>query len=129
MYDPHSEGHLDSTMETAWKLSNKFALQAVDGTLKNVIGNRNMIGNAKKDNAGAWKAWGKDCDLVIGSHSFGYQRDQDGRTPHKASTYVVKAGDSLSLIAKKLKTDVKSLAAKNGIKDINKIKVGQKLKV
>lgn len=75
MYDPHTEGHLDSVMEKAWKLSNKFALQAVDGTLKNVIGNRNMIGNAKKDNAGAWKAWGKDCDLVIGSHSFGYQRD------------------------------------------------------
>lgn len=129
MYDPHTEGHLDSTMETAWKLSAKFALQAVEGTLRNVIGRRNMIGNAKKDNAGAWKAWGKDCDLVIGSHSFGYQRDQDGYVPRKAKTYSVRAGDSLSSIAKKLKIDVKTLAAKNGIKDANKIRVGQKLKI
>lgn len=44
-------------------------------------------------------------------------------------TYIVKAGDTLSAIAKKFKTTVKALAKKNNIKDVNKIYVGQKLKL
>lgn len=44
-------------------------------------------------------------------------------------TYTVKAGDTLSKIAKMFKTTVKDLAKKNGIKDVNKIYVGQVLKI
>lgn len=42
-------------------------------------------------------------------------------------TYTVKSGDTLSAIAKKYKTTIKKLVADNGIKDANKIYVGQKL--
>lgn len=47
----------------------------------------------------------------------------------KELTYTVKAGDTLSGIAKKFNTTVKALAKKNNIKDVNKIYVGQILKI
>lgn len=43
--------------------------------------------------------------------------------------YVVKAGDTLSGIAKKYGTTTKALQELNGIADANKIRVGQKLKL
>ena len=52
-------------------------------------------------------------------------------TTQKATpkTYAVKAGDTLSAIAKKYNTTVKKLASLNNIKNVNVIKVGQKLKL
>lgn len=47
----------------------------------------------------------------------------------KQTIHVVKAGETLSGIAKKYKTTVDALVKKNGIKDKNKIFVGQRLKV
>lgn len=44
-------------------------------------------------------------------------------------TYTVKRGDTLSAIAKKYGTTVKAIAAENGIKNVNLIYVGQKLKI
>ncbi|MGE7762216.1 GH25 family lysozyme [Peribacillus sp. NPDC097895] len=46
-----------------------------------------------------------------------------------SANYTVKKGDTLSLIAKKHKTTVKSLVSLNGIKDQDKIYIGQKLLV
>lgn len=43
--------------------------------------------------------------------------------------YVVKAGDNLTKIAKQYATTVKEIADKNGIKDVNKIYIGQVLKI
>ena len=43
--------------------------------------------------------------------------------------YVVKKGDTLSKIAKKYKTTVKQIAKWNNIKNVNVIKVGQKIRV
>ena len=43
--------------------------------------------------------------------------------------YVVKKGDNLTKIAKKYNTTVKQLASWNNIKNVNLIKVGQKLRV
>ena len=43
-------------------------------------------------------------------------------------TYTVKSGDTLSAIAKRLGTTYQALAAKNGIKNPNRIYVGQKIK-
>jgi len=43
--------------------------------------------------------------------------------------YTVKKGDTLSKIAKTYKTTVKQLAAWNNIKNVNLIRVGQKLRV
>lgn len=47
----------------------------------------------------------------------------------KTITYTVKKGDTLSAIASKYKTTYQAIAKDNGIKDPNKIKVGQKLKI
>ena len=47
----------------------------------------------------------------------------------KETTYTVKKGDTLSAIAKKYKTTVSAIAKKNGIKNVNLIKVGQVLKI
>jgi LysM repeat protein len=51
-----------------------------------------------------------------------------GKKPVK-EYYTVKKGDTLSGIAKKYKTTVKQLAEWNNIKNVNKISVGQKLRV
>ena len=44
-------------------------------------------------------------------------------------TYTVQSGDNLTKIAKQFNTTVDSLVSKNGIKDKNKIYVGQVLKI
>ena len=44
-------------------------------------------------------------------------------------TYTVKKGDTLSAIAKKFNTTVGALVALNGIKDPNRIEVGQVLRI
>ena len=44
-------------------------------------------------------------------------------------TYIVKSGDTLDEIAKKYNTTVNSIAKKNNIKDVNKIYIGQVLKI
>lgn len=44
-------------------------------------------------------------------------------------TYTIKAGDNLTAIAKKMGTTVAMLKAANNIKDANKIRKGQKLKI
>ena len=44
-------------------------------------------------------------------------------------TYTIKAGDTLTAIAKKMGTTVAMLKKANGIKDANKIRAGKKLKI
>ena len=84
-----------------------------------------MIANKAKDSPAAWEAWGKNCDLVIGGHSFGYDSKYDPnakQAPAAANTYVVKKGDTLGKIAKDNNMTLDQLLAKNkGIKDPNKI--------
>ena len=66
-------------------------------------------------------------------HSFGYDSRYDPKAKHVptvANTYVVKKGDTLSKIAKDNNMTLDQLLAKNkGIKDSNKIKIGQKLNI
>ncbi|MEC2222889.1 MULTISPECIES: GH25 family lysozyme [Heyndrickxia] len=52
-----------------------------------------------------------------------------GKTAAKAVTYKVKSGDTLSGIAKKYGTTVAKLKRLNGIKNANRIYIGQKIKV
>ena len=117
-------------------MSQKYAQDMLDKKLPSKIGNRNMIANKKKDNAASYKAWGKNCDLAIGDHAFGYDpaHDPNAKTVKKTAKntpkeYVVKAGDTLSAIAKAHSMTADKLAKKNSLKDPNKIKVGQKLKI
>ena len=44
-------------------------------------------------------------------------------------TYVVKAGDTLSEIAQQFRTSVNKIASDNGIKNVNLITIGQRLKI
>lgn len=52
-----------------------------------------------------------------------------GTSLNTTRTYTVKSGDNLTKIAKQFNTTVDSLVSKNGIKDKNKIYVGQVLKI
>lgn len=63
--------------------------------------------------------------------NYGYKvYDQDGKLVYQPSyVYTVKSGDTLSEIADKYKTSVKKLQDANGIKNANKISVGQKIKI
>jgi len=53
---------------------------------------------------------------------------QPSQIPSATGTYTIKPGDSLSAIAKRLKTTVKHLKDVNNIKDVDKIKPGMVLK-
>ena len=66
---------------------------------------------------------GKRVDL----NEYWYKVKKDNEP--KEQTYIVEAGDTLSKIAKKFKTTVSAIAKKNNIKDVNKIYVGQRLKI
>ena len=44
-------------------------------------------------------------------------------------TYIVKSGDTLSEIAQQFRTSVNKIASDNGIKNVNLITVGQRLKI
>lgn len=50
-----------------------------------------------------------------------------GAAASSGGTYTVKSGDTLSEIAIQVKSTVKKLQDKNGIKDVNKIYIGQKI--
>lgn len=52
-----------------------------------------------------------------------------GNSSNITKTYTVQSGDNLTKIAKQFNTTVDSLVSKNGIKDKNKIYVGQVLKI
>lgn len=125
-----------------WTKCNEIAKRMLDGTLENVIGDRNMIANKSIDNDGAWESWGNRCDLKIGRHTFGYEPDQDGFRKYgtrrdvakKAKpTYrihTVKSGDTITKIAKAYGTTVDGILRKNSwIKNVDRIMIGQKLRV
>lgn len=70
---------------------------------------------------------GNTRKTVLGSRYDEVMRAVNGTSTSK--TYTVKSGDTLSGIAAKYGTTVASLQSKNGIKDANKIYVGQVLKI
>lgn len=67
---------------------------------------------------------GYDYDAVQGKVN-----DILSKKSSKTITYTVKKGDTLSAIASKYGTTYQKIAKDNGIKDPNKIRVGQKLKI
>ena len=80
-----------------------------NGTTVKVLQSLNGIKNANVIHVGQGiKLSGKAASFVVG-------------------VYTVKSGDTLSGVALKLKTTVKALQNKNGIKDANKIYIGQKI--
>lgn len=76
------------------------------------------VGNPYYTNANMWDDIGSAIDNV--KSWFGSAAD-----PQPLKQYEIKAGDNLSLIAKKLNTTVDQLVTDNNITDPNKIKAGQ----
>jgi len=66
----------------------------------------------------------KDANKI----SIGQLIKLSGAAKSSEGTYIVKSGDVLSVIAQKLGVTTKQLQDKNGIKNANKIYVGQKIK-
>lgn len=60
---------------------------------------------------------------------FGLKKNTPAKSSSSGSTYTVKKGDTLSVIAKKYGTTVNKLVKDNNIKNPNLINIGQKLKV
>ncbi|MBO1000949.1 LysM peptidoglycan-binding domain-containing protein [Bacillus sp. SD075] len=67
-------------------------------------------------------------DFTNTINTFRIHKSQEVKT-ETSTIYTVTKGDTLSFIAKKHKTTVKSLVSLNGIKDPDKIYIGQKLRV
>ncbi|MEW1754062.1 peptidoglycan-binding protein [Streptomyces angustmyceticus] len=70
-----------------------------------------------------------DTAKVPGKATGGGDSGGSPDTGSSTTTYTVKKGDTLSSIAAKYKTTVAKLVSLNGLKDADKISVGQKLKV
>lgn len=79
--------------------------------------------------------WGNGIERQTRLTNAGYNYDKVQKkvnellSGHEEVTYTVKAGDTLSSIAKKYKTTVRAIAKKNKIKDANKIYTGQRLRI
>jgi LysM repeat protein len=80
----------------------------------------------------AWKKWGtvqRELNVNLDTISLVPCGTSGGGGSVECCIYVVKPGDTLSKIAKQYGTTTAVLARMNGIKNPNKIYVGQKLKV
>lgn len=64
-----------------------------------------------------------------GFNGFGKSGQSSASKPSEPIIYTVKKGDTLSQIAVDYHTTVKELVAKNNIKNVDLIYVGQKLKI
>lgn len=95
---------------TVYKVSNS-KIYVIEGNKSNAVGKRILAVNGR---------------YIRGFVTPKYSTMAKGKT---TSTYTVKRGDTLSAIAKKYGTTVKAIAAENGIKNVNLIYVGQKLKI
>lgn len=132
-----------------WDECNKIALDLVDKKFKSTIGKMNAYLNKQKADKKNVDSWGKKCTLKIGKHHFGYLPEHDPKyvVPGTMTTWrdwnkahqpqtsqpqyvVVKRGQTLGKIARDNKIDISKMLSLNpSIKDPNKIKIGQKLRV
>lgn len=115
LYDWDDNGKRDNVggpdhVGTVDKVSNS-KIYVIEGNKSNAVGERILAVNGR---------------YIRGFVTPKYSTMAKGKT---TSTYTVKRGDTLSAIAKKYGTTVKAIAAENGIKNVNLIYVGQKLKI
>lgn len=130
-WTPMEHGSNNSATRKIWNDYLDAVEKYLNGSIPNVIGNRNMLANKKIDNKTSFNSWGKNCDKKVGSQTYGYERSQDGYRRYKTTTndvvHVVKVGETLSAIARKYKTTVQNLIDLNKLPNGDIIKVGQKL--
>lgn len=96
------------------------------GTVDKVSNSKIYVIEGNKSNAVGKRILAVNGRYIRGFVTPKYSTMAKGKT---TSTYTVKRGDTLSAIAKKYGTTVKAIAAENGIKNVNLIYVGQKLKI
>lgn len=123
----------------AWQYSDKGKINGITGNVD--LSDFTPVNKALKSNdqiadeviAGIW---GNGADRIRNLEAAGYNYaviqeivNVKLNTKGGATFYTVKAGDTLSAIAKKYKTTVKKLVELNNLKDPNVIKVGQNLRV
>lgn len=96
------------------------------GTVDKVSNSKIYVIEGNKSNAVGERIIAVNGRYIRGFVTPKYSTMAKGKT---TSTYTVKRGDTLSAIAKKYGTTVKAIAAENGIKNVNLIYVGQKLKI
>jgi lysozyme len=97
--------------------------KAIYNTLENVTIGRivdNVHNPYRLDRGGVAMGWCNDGDIRIS----GSEQEEAQATIH-----IVKSGETLSGIAKQYNTTVSNLVSLNGIVDINKIYVGQSVKI
>ena len=143
-YLPYKAISSNASNKAIWDECNQIALQLVNKSFKSTIGDRNAYMNKKKAKPSAVASWGDKCDMAVGTQHFGYLKDRDPKyvvpgtfTPVKkanadknAKTVVVKAGDTLSKIAKDNKTTIAKLMKLNkDLKNPDTIRIGQKIKI
>ena len=145
-YVPYKAIASNPSNKAIWDECNDIALKLVNKSFKSTIGNRNAYLNKQKAGQKALDTWGKKCDLKIGRHHFGYLKENDpkyvvpgtytswkkynAQQQSSQKTVVVKAGDTLSKIAKDNNmTLAKLLQLNKSIKDPNAISIGQKVRV
>ena len=86
-----------------------------------------IIGGMRVDQDVAYKDFSKE---ITNKGYNGYTKAEKAKEkPNKDVVHVVKKGETLSGIAKQYKTTVAKLVKANGIKDKNKIYVGDKIKI
>ena len=130
-----SETFKNKSQKEIWDYCQYLAISLVNEEFTSSIGNFNSYLNKKTAKQSAVDSWGKECNLKIGNHWFGYLPENDGfkkqksKTQNSSGQYIVKSGDTLDKIAKKHNTTVKKIMQNNNIKNPNMIKVGQKIKV
>lgn len=141
-----------------WNECLGIAKRLVEKDFESTIGDRNSYLNPKTASEKAKRTWGKKMDLQIRDQMFGYLSEHDpkyvipGTMTQKAKAkvqvakkdvqkkarkvaaptkvYVVRKGDTLTKIAKANGKTVDELKKLNpGIKDPNRLKIGQKLTI
>lgn len=129
----------NTNSEKIWRECNELASKFLVGDFTSTIGNLNSYMNKSTADKKNVDSWGKKCNLKIGKHHFGYLPENDGfkkgiKTKKDNKTdikeIIVKKGDTLSDIAKANNITVDDIMKKNTkIKDKNKIRIGQRIKL
>ena len=114
-----------------FSFSSKYPFQHVGicesvtmASITTIDGNTSLT---SQDNGGAVMRRTRSVKTVVGAYRPAYAEEKKSDT--EGPVYIVKAGDTLSGIAKTHNTTVTTLVALNGISDPNRIVVGQVLKI
>ena len=106
-----------------WQYTSRGIVDGINGYVDMNIANDDYLSNKEPD------------DTIKKSTVAGYNAQEvqnkvnELLNANNEDTYIVKSGDTLDEIAKKYNTTVNSIAKKNNIKDVNKIYIGQVLKI